>query len=119
MVGKIGGVNKRSVQRQVVLAEYGDENRFKVRMNNCWDFSRGLKRERTEIIAEILCCCSEQKNKTDIMYKVNLNHAQLQRHLKSLTLQGLLVSDSNKYVTTKKGRRFLKLFVQLNNMLVA
>ncbi len=110
-------LNKASVNHQVVLVEYGDETKLNVRKNNGWDFVRGLKRERMEIMAEILCYCSEQKVKTDIMYRVNLNYAQLKKYLESMTSQGLLVADRNKYVATRKGRRFLKLFVQLNEML--
>jgi predicted transcriptional regulator len=81
-----------------------------------WD-SRGAKRERIEIIAEILCYCSQHKTKTDIMQKTNLNYAQLKKHLTSLTSKGLLVVDGNKYVTTQKGYRFLDLFVQLKKIL--
>ena len=113
------GVNKPREQLQMVLMEYGDEAGLKLRRSNGWDFSRGSKRERMEIIAEILCYCSQQKTKTDIMYKVNLNYAQLKKYLKSLTSQGLLVADMNKYATTQKGYRFLKLFAQLNNILVS
>jgi len=110
-------VNKTNVNRQVVLLEYGDETRVKLRKNNGWDLVRGSKRERMEIMAEILCYCTEQKAKTDIMYKANLNYAQLKKYLESLTSQGLLVADGNKYAATRKGHRFLKLFVQLNKML--
>ena len=108
-------VNKVSDNRQVVLLEYGDET--KLRRYNGWDFVSGSKRERMEIMAEILCYCIQQKAKTDIMYKVNLNYAQLKKYLGYMTFQGLLVADRNKYVTTLKGQHFLKLFVQLNDLL--
>jgi predicted transcriptional regulator len=117
MPSGILGVNKKSVNHPVVLLEYGDEAKLKLRKNNGWDFARGSKRERMEIMAEILWYCNQQKVKTDIMYNVNLNYAQLKRHLKALTSQGLLVADRNKYATTRKGHRFLKLFVQLNKIL--
>lgn len=119
MVSRILGVNKPRVNRQVLLMEYDEESMLKLGKSNGWDFSRGLKRERMEIMADILCYCNQQKTKTDIMHKVNLNYAQLKRYLKSLTSQGLLVADMNKYATTQKGYRFLKLFVQLNNILVS
>ena len=51
------------------------------------------------------------------MHKVNLNYAQLKKHLKSLTSHGLLGANKNKYATTHKGHRFLELFFQLNDML--
>ena len=84
--------------------EYADENKLtKLRQNNGWDFTSGSKRGRLEIMAEILCYCNQQKAKTNIMYKVNLNYAQLKKHLKSLTSQGLLTTNKNRYATTQKG----------------
>jgi predicted transcriptional regulator len=108
-------LNKVSVNRQAVLLEYDDETKLK--KYNGWDFASGSKRERMEIMAEILCHCNQQKAKTDIMYKVNLNYAQLKKYLGYMTSLGLLVADRNKYAATLKGQRFLKLFVQLNKML--
>lgn len=116
MAREIVRANKPRTQLQMVLMEYGDESRSKLK-NSGWDFARGVKRERMEIMAEILCYCNHEKNKTDIMYKANLNYVQLKKYLKLLTAQGLLVVDSNKYVTTQKGYRFLKLLAQLNDML--
>jgi len=104
-------------QLQMALMEYGDETKLKLRQSSGCDFIRGLKRERLEIMAEILCYCNQQKTKTDIMYKVNLNHAQLKRYLRYLTSQGLLMVNKNKYAATQKGCRFLDLFVQLNDIL--
>lgn len=51
------------------------------------------------------------------MYNTNLNHVQLKNHLDSLTTQGLLAKNLNLYITTKKGYRFLELFVQINDLL--
>lgn len=51
------------------------------------------------------------------MYDTNLNYAQLKGHLDALLAQGLLARNVNKYVMTKKGFRFLDLFVQLNDLL--
>lgn len=110
-------LNKVSVNRQAVLLEYDDETKLKLKKYNGRDFASGAKRERMEIMAEILCHCNQQKAKTDIMYKVNLNYAQLKKYLEYMTSQGLLVADRNKYAATLKGQRFLKLFVQLNKML--
>ena len=119
MVSDTLRVNKPRAQLQVLRMGYGNEAGLKLKKSDGWDFNRGLKRERVEIIAEILCYCNQQKAKTEIMYKVNLNYAQLKRYLKCLTSQGLLVADMNKYATTRKGHRFLKLFVQLNKILVS
>ena len=107
---------KSSAQLQMALIEYGDATKLKLRQTNGWDF-RGPKRGRWDIMAEILCYCNQQKTKTDIMYKVNLNYVQLKKHLAALTFQGLLTTNKNKFATTYKGYRFLELFVQLNDIL--
>jgi len=78
---------------------------------------KGSRRGKLDIIAEILLFCDEQKTKTSIMYNTNLNYAQLKSHMSSLTAQGLLSKNLNKYVTTEKGYRFLELFAQLNDLL--
>ncbi|TRO47818.1 hypothetical protein E2P60_02355 [Candidatus Bathyarchaeota archaeon] len=112
-------VNKVSVSRHAVLLEYGYEAKLKLSRNTVRDFTRGAKRGRTEIIAEILYYCSQQKTKTDIMYNTNLNFSQLKKYLRFLTSKSLLMADNNAYLTTRTGQRFLKLFVQLNKMLVS
>jgi predicted transcriptional regulator len=118
MASSIKRATKLNAQLQMAPIEYADENKLtKLRQNNGWDFTSGSKRGRLEIMAEILCYCNQQKAKTNIMYKVNLNYAQLKKHLKSLTSQGLLTTNKNKYATTQKGHRFLELFVQLNAIL--
>jgi predicted transcriptional regulator len=109
---------KLNAQLQMVPPAYVDGTKLiRLRQNSAWDFNRGLKRGQLEIKAEILCYCNQQKTKTNIMYNVNLNHAQLQKHLKSLTSNGLLTTSKNMYATTQKGHHFLELFVQLNDIL--
>ena len=109
---------KLSAQLDLAAIEYAGETKLvKLRKNNGWNFTSNSKRGRLEIVAEILCCCNQQKVKTNIMYKANLNYAQLEKHLKSLTSQGLLKTNKNMYVTTQKGYRFLELFSQLNDIL--
>jgi predicted transcriptional regulator len=116
MASIIEETTKPSAQLQMALIVYGDATKLKLRQTNGWDF-RGPKRGQWDIMAEILCYCNQQKTKTDIMHKVNLNYAQLKKHLKSLTSHGLLGANKNKYATTHKGHRFLELFFQLNDML--
>lgn len=78
---------------------------------------RSGKRERLEIMAEILFFCSRQRAKTNIMYETNLNYAQLKNHLKSLTSQRLLIQEKGKYATTEKGHRFLESYARLQEIL--
>ncbi len=103
---------------QILLPKFAMESKFlKVKEGNSWFVSNGAKRSRMEIIAEILFFCGNQKAKTNIMYKTNLNYAQLQSQLKFLTAQGMLSLEMGKYVTTEKGYRFLELFVGLYDIL--
>lgn len=78
---------------------------------------KGQRRGKLDIIAEILLYCDQQRTRTSIMYNTNLNYSQLKGHLQSLLAQGLLAKHANKYVTTAKGRRFLELFAQLNDLI--
>jgi predicted transcriptional regulator len=82
-----------------------------------WSGIKGSRRGKLDIIAEILLFCEQQKTKTSIMYNTNLNYAQLKGQMDSLTSQGLLVKNVNKYLTTEKGYRFLEVFAQLNDLL--
>jgi predicted transcriptional regulator len=118
MASGIVGANKLNAQLQMALIEYSGETKLvKLRQNNSWNFTMSSKRGRLEIMAEILRFCDQQKAKTKIMYKTNLNYTQLKKYLRSLTSKGLLSTNANKYFTTQKGRRFLEIFAQLNDIL--
>lgn len=82
-----------------------------------WTLTKGARRGKLDIIAEILLFCEQQKTKTSIMYNANLNYSQLKHQISTLTNQGLLEKKINKYVITKKGYRFLELFAQINDLL--
>jgi predicted transcriptional regulator len=112
MPSNIAGVAKLSEQIHTPLIDYSEEAKLKLKQSNRW-----AKRGRLEIIAEILCYCSQQKSKTNIMCNVNLNHTQLKKYLKFLMSQRLLMVNRNKFVTTRKGHCFIELFVQLSKML--
>jgi len=110
-------VARLSTQAQTLILKGENYTRLiNLKRDNGWNNS-GAKRGRLEIIAEILLFCDRQKAKTSIMYNTNLNYGQMKRHLKDLTLKGLVTQSNGKYVTTEKGYRFLELFAQLNNLL--
>jgi predicted transcriptional regulator len=118
MPRNIVGAADLSMQIQREPKEYDYEAKLiKLRQINGWNFAKASRRGRMEIMAEILLFCSQQKAKTKIMYNINLNYAQLKSHLRSLTAQGLLATNKDKYATTQKGYRFLTLFAQLHDML--
>lgn len=98
--------------------KFAMESKFlKVKQGNVWTSSNNVKRGRMEIIAEILLFCDQQKAKTSIMHKTNLNYLQMQNQLKFLVAQGMLSSEMGKYATTEKGYRFLELFLGLYDIL--
>jgi predicted transcriptional regulator len=98
-----------AIEHQLLKQNYG--------YDSGWPMTDGAKRGRFEILAGILLFCGDRKTKTSIMYKTNLNYAQMQNHLRLLTKQGLLTMDKSRYITTDKGRRFAELFIELNGML--
>jgi hypothetical protein len=51
------------------------------------------------------------------MYGTNLSYARLKTYLPFLTSRGLLAHNSDRYVTTEEGHRFLEAFSHLNDML--
>lgn len=50
------------------------------------------------------------------MYRNYLSHAQLETYLRLLMSQELLAHNSDEYVTTEKGHRFLEAFAQLSDL---
>jgi len=78
-----------------------------------------VKRDRVEIIADILGLCSEPKTKTRVMYGTNLSWKMLKHYLSELESRGLLEVDgkSKRYVTTKRGLDFVEKWIALKKLL--
>jgi predicted transcriptional regulator len=118
MKGNIVKTTKHKPQLQMAPMEYAYETKLvKLRQNDNWNSTLGSKRGRLEIMAEILLYCNQEKGKTKIMYKTNLNYSQLKKYLRALTSKRLLDANADKYFTTRKGRCFLEIFAQLSAML--
>ena len=79
----------------------------------------GSKRDRVEIMAEILCLCTKAQSKTRIMYGKNLSWKMLQHYLSYMQEHGLLKNkdESTKYIATDKGREFVSKWKELKNFL--
>ena len=79
----------------------------------------GGKRDRIEIMAEILGSCSTPKTKTHVMYGTNLSWKMLQQYLSELQKLELLEAHKNstRYVTTKRGLDFVKKWKELQALL--
>ena len=77
------------------------------------------KRDRVEIMAEILDLCVEPKTKTHVMYGTNLSWKMLQQYLSHMQSRDLLEmqNDSTNYVTTKRGHDFVEKWKALKALL--
>jgi len=78
--------------------------------------SRFMKRNRLDIIAEILETAKDGAKKTHIMYGCNLSHSQNRKLLSHLLEIGLLDGEDS-YQTTKKGLQFLEAYRTLKLLL--
>jgi predicted transcriptional regulator len=90
-----------------------------------------VNRSRTDIVVQILQITNAETGKyeeheddgiiqTKIMYKAFLPYAQMKEYLRVLTENDLLSynSSSRKFRTTKKGRRFLKIYNKMGNVMI-
>jgi predicted transcriptional regulator len=81
------------------------------------DNSNSRIRGRTQIIADILHHCKENKKKSHVMQKANLNFDQVNHYLGDLQGRGLVepsFTDGNRiYRTTNRGREFLDRYQKL------
>jgi len=78
-----------------------------------------VKRDRVEIMAEILRLCSKPQIKTQVMYGINLSWKMLQHYLSELQSLKLLEvgKKSTTYITTSRGKEFVKKWEELQKFL--
>jgi len=84
----------------------------------------GRRRDRHDIIVEILKTAISGKVKTHIMYKARLSYAQLNEYLPRLVEKGFLENQTVKkkrfykkvFKTTPKGIKLLENFETMNNL---
>lgn len=85
-------------------------------METLWE-----RRDRLNIMAEILDVATESKLKTQIMYMVNLSFSQVKEYVSYLTERGFLrirVENRKKfYETTAKGNLYIKNYREMSNLL--
>lgn len=77
-------------------------------------------RSKTDIFSNILETASGSGAvKTKIMYQVFISHDQMKGYLSFLTERGLLNYDldTRKFKTTEKGKRFLQIYNQIDDMI--
>jgi predicted transcriptional regulator len=82
---------------------------------------RSNRRDKFAIISAMLLYAAKGAGKTELMYKVGLSSAQLDKYIPALVRSELLeVSNHTKralYKTTDKGRSFLDIFDTLVKLL--
>lgn len=76
-------------------------------------------RSRMDIAAAILDIAYDGAIKTNIMYRAFLSFPQLREYLELLMDGGLLEHDNktNEYHTTEKGKRFTKMYHEVDAMI--
>ena len=83
--------------------------------------TKGSRRDRIALISDMLLCAVEGTSKTDIMCKVGLSTAQLNRYVPMLVKSELLETFKKKkvtiYKTTTKGKSFIGAFDTLIKLL--
>jgi predicted transcriptional regulator len=83
--------------------------------------AKGNRRDKFVIISAMLSYAVEGVGKTELMYKVGLSSAQLERYLPILVRSELLEVSTGKkkplYRTTDKGKSFLDTFDTLVKLL--
>ena len=79
------------------------------------------RRDRLNIMAEIMEAAKGNQLKTRIMYRVNLSFSQLKEYLSFLTERGFLrvhVENRKKfYETTAKGNIYIENYREMSNLL--
>ncbi|UCE15558.1 MAG: DUF4364 domain-containing protein [Candidatus Bathyarchaeota archaeon] len=77
------------------------------------------QRNSLEIVAEILSLCKQPQTKTRVLYGTNLSYKMLQKYLSQLQSRGHLEIHHSvtKYVTTRKGLKFLDKWKELQELL--
>ncbi len=67
-----------------------------------------MRRNQIDIIIEILEVARADANKTNIVYRTNLNFKLAEKYLNLLQKNGLMDNRSDKYKITEKGKSYLE-----------
>jgi predicted transcriptional regulator len=97
-------------------SETAEEKDFLInRELNGTPLTNGAKRrDRHDILVDILKTARVGIKRTNLMHKAKLSHTQLKLYLYVLSENGLLESDNGLVKTTTKGTRFVKVCESLN-----
>ena len=91
---------------------------IRLEIRNNWSVG-GMKRNREEIISQILNVCKNGAIKTRVVYQANLNFKTVEPYLDLLVKNDLLEvqqGDKTRYETTPKGQSLLEAINQVNEI---
>ncbi len=74
------------------------------------------KRERIEILREVLELCKTPKGKTQIVYRCNLNFKIVKPYLSECLSKGWIEKIDTKYQTTTLGKDYLNMLIPVLQM---
>ena len=74
-------------------------------------------RSKEEILADMLEAAMSPTKKTALMFKANLNHAQLKMYLTILETNDLIRTREGSWNATEKGREFLNSYSMLMKLI--
>jgi predicted transcriptional regulator len=80
----------------------------------------GMKRNRNEIISEILNICITSASKTRVVYQANLNFRTVDPYLQLLIKNDLIKVNQGRHIlyeTTEKGKCLMETINQVHNVL--
>jgi predicted transcriptional regulator len=80
----------------------------------------GMKRNRNEIISEILKICITSASKTRVVYQANLNFRTVDPYLQLLIKNDLIRVNQGRHIlyeTTEKGKCLMETINQVHNTL--
>jgi len=72
------------------------------------------RRDKHDIVLDILKIAKGGRRKTQIMYKAKLSYGQLKIYLELLNDRGLLESNNGVYHTTGKGLDFIRIYEEIS-----
>lgn len=81
------------------------------------DMNKKYKRDKFDILEEILIVCQEQRLKTEIVYRCNLNFSIIKNYLKILIINNCLFIDKEYYKITANGLILLTKLKEIKNIL--
>ena len=99
------------------MASMTVEEAFKLGLRESLKVRFKERRNKIEIMVDILSVARDEAKKTEIVYGANLNFNRVMRYLPFLEKRGLIADFGGVYKTTEKGEKFLYDYQKMQNLL--